>query len=156
MRSVHRVLVTGNIVPSSPILLTLMMKALGSSETSVLIRAKHRNISEDRILHSHSRENLKTYIVYTSFHPPDISFSLDPNSRNTLFSIADTPYKLYSSMRSGHRAWVPFGIIDWRTAKLRIVLHSQDFMGNMDCSENLSSINPEWISELCVLGCNTV
>jgi hypothetical protein len=37
------------------------MEALSSSETSVLTRAKRRDISEDSILHSHRRENLKSY-----------------------------------------------------------------------------------------------
>jgi hypothetical protein len=64
---VRRLLVAASVVPSSPILGTLMMEALGSSEMSVLTRATRRNIPEDAILHSHCRETSKSHIAITGW-----------------------------------------------------------------------------------------
>jgi hypothetical protein len=65
-RSVFRLLVIAN-VSSAPVLLTPMMEAIRSSETSVLTRATFRNISEECILHSHSLGNLKFHFTQLCF-----------------------------------------------------------------------------------------
>jgi hypothetical protein len=42
-------------------IISVMMEAIRSSETSVLSRATLHNIQEDGILHSHRHESLKSY-----------------------------------------------------------------------------------------------
>jgi hypothetical protein len=62
LRSMLRLPVTANVVPSSPILITLMMEAIRFSKKSVLTRSTRRHIPGNGMLHSHRRENLKSYM----------------------------------------------------------------------------------------------
>jgi hypothetical protein len=59
--SVLQLIVTANAVPSSPILVTLIIEAITSSETSVHTTVTRHHIPENGILHSHGRESLKSY-----------------------------------------------------------------------------------------------
>jgi hypothetical protein len=59
-------LVTANFL-SSPILVTLMMEAILTSETMAVTRVTGRHIPEDGFIHSHRCENLKSYIVLTGW-----------------------------------------------------------------------------------------
>jgi hypothetical protein len=49
-RTLLLLLVTTNVVPRSPILVTLMMDVLSSEETSVLTRATRRHIPKEALL----------------------------------------------------------------------------------------------------------
>jgi hypothetical protein len=68
LRSVRQLLVTANVLNSS-ILVTLMMEALCSFETSVLTRSTRINNPEEAILRSHRREDISMYVsIYLSMY----------------------------------------------------------------------------------------
>jgi hypothetical protein len=65
-RSMLWLLVSAN-VPNLQILDTLIIEVIHSLKVSDLIRATWYDIPEDGILHSHRRENLKSYIALTGW-----------------------------------------------------------------------------------------
>jgi hypothetical protein len=54
----------------------LNMEATRSCETSVYNKPTRRHVPEDGILHSHRRENLKSYTAYFTFQPTANSVAL--------------------------------------------------------------------------------
>jgi hypothetical protein len=60
-------LVAANVIPSLLILFTLMTKAIHSSIMLGLTRVTLHHIPEDDLLHSHWQENLKSYVVFSSW-----------------------------------------------------------------------------------------
>jgi hypothetical protein len=61
----HHVALVRTDVLEEVITSIIRVTRIGDLETSVLTRTTRRNIPEDGILHSHSRENLKSYIALT-------------------------------------------------------------------------------------------
>jgi hypothetical protein len=101
LRIVRRLLVRASVVPSSPILVTLIKEALSSSKMSVLIRATQNNIPEDVTLPSYRRENLKSYIPRNLFSGPSIKTSIQKYLKN---SVLTSHKPLCSSVTKLNRA----------------------------------------------------
>jgi hypothetical protein len=76
MKEARRLLVTASVVPSSQILVTLMMQALSSSETSVLTSATRRYIPEDT-----------TFFIVIAVKTSNLTFSFNPTYSLTCLRV---------------------------------------------------------------------
>jgi hypothetical protein len=65
----------------------MMTEAIRSSETYILIRARHHNVPESDILHSHRRENLKSKKYFSIVTFSSNSFCLCENSANNSIQV---------------------------------------------------------------------
>jgi hypothetical protein len=84
-----QLLVTANVIPSSPILVTLMMEAASSSQTSALTIATRRNIPRDGILREAEYQGLAhqyLYIAFSTYYTPFIIKSSIANTNSVAFS----------------------------------------------------------------------
>jgi hypothetical protein len=114
LHSVLRLLVTAKVVPRSSTV-TLMMEATRSSETSVLTRATRRNTLEDSILHSDSRENLKSYktIAFAISHFTTCNYS------NTCLYLGSSSHTFVQAIRRGRKGTYIHAYIHYKETSLR-------------------------------------
>jgi hypothetical protein len=78
--------ITANVVPSLPILVTLIMEMKRSTETLIIIRATRRHIPEDDIFH------YELWFYYTALTPSSVPPSCRPQFLSKLSSPTEAVY----------------------------------------------------------------
>jgi hypothetical protein len=121
LHTLHRLLVTANVVPISQILVSLMMEAIISFEMSVLATATRRNIPEDGILNNRVTRRIINHTWNCQIIPMKFNWILCLLERSVNLCASDrisvtekecegvfrvalslTPVLMY------YRAWAPF------------------------------------------------
>jgi hypothetical protein len=133
LHSVHLLLVTANTVPSSPILVTMMIEVIRSSEMYVLTRATPCNIQEDCIFHSRQSDiDLSFSFVY---FPPTCLFLLFYYSCwlcNWLLAV--------DLARNSEQKWT--GVLDIVWYIIRCFTSLTDNWGEVSCKISCTTTSP--------------
>jgi hypothetical protein len=110
LRSVCRLIVTAN-VQSSQILVTLMMEALSSSETSVLTRATRRNIPEYLVLPMLHCSSSRSVLVAIESHNIILNTRKRRDKHVNLLDVVALRISLYAlcarNVWKSHYIWSP-------------------------------------------------
>jgi hypothetical protein len=96
----RRLLVTASVVPSSPILVT-MMEALSPSETSALTTATRRNVPHEAILlaHSYFRQPKLKLLIIKEMTKSRFLFLEDSSTLAAIEDIQEGGFSMYHFRR---------------------------------------------------------
>jgi hypothetical protein len=127
------------------------MEAIHSSETSIHTRSTPPHIPEDGILHSHRRENLKSYKIL------ETSYAYAAGNNSSSLSLADSLFKPWPSLEDSARLSSGFSLFGFRnnnfyrsrSSSLRPSLNLEDQVSVfMSPSDRVAQVYPQALGSL--------